>query len=64
MGRANYVTPLAHAFEQAGREAGYPNGDVNGENQFRFSIPQTFTKDGKRWSTAKVFKFYTFWCEY
>lgn len=34
---------------------GYPNIDINGANQFGFSIPQSTTRRGGRCSTAKAF---------
>ncbi|TRY70600.1 hypothetical protein TCAL_11544 [Tigriopus californicus] len=51
----NFETPLAWAFKKAARHLGYTNGDVNGESQFHFTVPQTTTRDGRRFSTAKSF---------
>eukprot|EP00095_Tigriopus_kingsejongensis_P012465 snap_masked-scaffold898_size83862-processed-gene-0.9 protein:Tk12465 transcript:snap_masked-scaffold898_size83862-processed-gene-0.9-mRNA-1 annotation:"glucose dehydrogenase" len=51
----NFQTPLAWAFKKGARQLGYTNGDVNAESQFHFTVPQTTTKDGQRYSTAKSF---------
>ncbi|XP_075728660.1 L-sorbose 1-dehydrogenase isoform X2 [Rhipicephalus microplus] len=50
-----YVSPLAHAFVEAGETLGYPNIDLNGPTQTGFAIPQSTLRRGARCSTAKAF---------
>ena len=55
VGKASYVTPLAHAFVEAGVEIGYDKLDYNGKRQAGFSLTQSTVENGVRVSTAKAF---------
>ncbi len=56
VGRARGRNPLAEAFIQAGRQAGYPlNDDFNGPNQEGFGYYDFTIKNGKRFGTARAF---------
>jgi choline dehydrogenase len=47
------TNPLDRTFIEAGREAGYPvTDDQNGRQHEGFHIAQSFTRKGRRWSTA------------
>ncbi|MEX2200073.1 MAG: choline dehydrogenase [Dongiaceae bacterium] len=47
------TNPLDRTFIEAGKEAGYPfTDDQNGRQHEGFHIAQSFTRKGKRWSTA------------
>lgn len=48
-------TPLVLAFVQAGKELGYPNQDINGQEQYGFMIAQGTIRRGSRCSTSKAF---------
>jgi len=50
-----YLTPLAEAFLEAGKETGQKVIDYNAETQTGFSIIQSTTKNGTRWSTSRAF---------
>ncbi|XP_075219565.1 glucose dehydrogenase [FAD, quinone]-like [Lycorma delicatula] len=52
---APWRTPLVLAFVQAGEQMGYPNRDINGEQQTGFMIAQGTIRRGSRCSTAKAF---------
>ena len=43
------------AFQEAGAYIGYPSGDVNGESQSHFTIPQRTIRNGQRCSVAKAY---------
>ncbi|XP_067129201.1 glucose dehydrogenase [FAD, quinone]-like [Centruroides vittatus] len=53
--RPAFITHLASKYLQAAQELGFRLGDVNGENQSVFSIPQIISKDGRRWGVDKAF---------
>ena len=56
VGRARGRNPLAEAFIQAGRQAGYPlNDDFNGPSQEGFGYYDFTIKNGKRFGTARAF---------
>lgn len=51
--RCPAVHPLDRAFLAAGRQAGYPlTEDQNGARHEGFHVAQSFTRRGRRWSTA------------
>ncbi|XP_067009423.2 glucose dehydrogenase [FAD, quinone] [Anabrus simplex] len=50
-----WISSLAEAFLNAGREAGYNIGDPNGEDQLGFSLVQTTMRRGSRLSAARAF---------
>lgn len=52
---APWHTPLAASFVEAGRDMGYDNRDINGEQQTGFMIAQGTIRRGSRCSTAKAF---------
>lgn len=51
----HYTTPIGGAFIEAGKLFGYPNIDINGEQQTGFAIPQGTIRRGARCSTSKAF---------
>ncbi|MEM6579391.1 MAG: choline dehydrogenase [Pseudomonadota bacterium] len=52
--RPQAETPLARAFLEAGKQAGYPvTGDVNGQEQEGFGVFDRSVYKGQRWSTAR-----------
>lgn len=51
----SYISPIAIAFEKAGKYLGYPKIDLNGPIQSGFSVPQGTIKKGARCSTSKAF---------
>jgi choline dehydrogenase len=51
----SFLTPLAEAFLEAGKETGQPVVDYNAETQTGFSFIQTTTKNGTRWSVSRAF---------
>ncbi|KAJ9587816.1 hypothetical protein L9F63_018740 [Diploptera punctata] len=53
--RLPYQTDLAKAFVESGKEIGYQEVDYNGMQQIGFSLLQTTTKNGTRWSASKAF---------
>ena len=53
--KATYVTPLAHALVDAGKELGYEDVDYNGKSQTGFSLTQNTIDNGVRQSTARTF---------
>ena len=53
--KATYVTPLAHALVDAGKELGYEDVDYNGKSQTGFSLTQNTINNGVRQSTARTF---------
>lgn len=52
---APFHTPLVSSFIEGGREMGYMNRDVNGENQTGFMVAQGTLRRGSRCSTSKAF---------
>ncbi|KAG7204870.1 hypothetical protein KM043_005270 [Ampulex compressa] len=52
---ADYHTPLADAFVEAGRELGYPVVDYNGEHMMGFSLIQSTTHKGIRMSSNRAY---------
>ena len=53
--KAQYVTPSARAFVEAGKEIGLEEIDYNGASQIGVSLTQQTTRNGQRWSTARAF---------
>ncbi len=53
--KARFVTPVAQAFVEAGKELGYSEVDYNGRSQIGFSLTQQTIKNGQRHSTARAF---------
>lgn len=53
--KAQYVTPVARAFVEAGKELGFEELDYNGASQIGVSLTQNNIKNGERWSTARAF---------
>jgi choline dehydrogenase len=54
--RGSRKNPLFHAFEEAGREAGYPvTQDYNGEQQEGFGPMEMTVWQGRRWSAANAY---------
>ncbi len=54
--RGKRDNPLARAFVEAGRQAGYPvTGDYNGAQQEGFGPFDATIHEGRRWSTAKAY---------
>ena len=53
--KAQYVTPCARAFVEAGKEIGLEEIDYNGASQIGISLTQQTTRNGQRWSTARAF---------
>ncbi len=53
--KAKFVTPVARAFVEGGKELGYNEIDYNGKSQIGFSLTQQTVKDGQRHSTARAF---------
>ncbi|KAJ9590389.1 hypothetical protein L9F63_016580 [Diploptera punctata] len=53
--RVPYQTDLAKAFVESGKEIGYQEVDYNGRHQIGFSLLQSTTKNGTRWSASKAF---------
>ena len=51
----HYTTPIAGAFLEAAKLFGYPNIDLNANQQTGFAIPQGTIRRGARCSTAKAF---------
>ncbi|XP_063978410.1 glucose dehydrogenase [FAD, quinone]-like [Diachasmimorpha longicaudata] len=53
---ADFRTPIAEAFLEAGKELGYDIIDYNNANQsVGFSYLQTTIKDGMRWSSSRAY---------
>ncbi|KAJ8687040.1 hypothetical protein QAD02_022834 [Eretmocerus hayati] len=50
-----YHSKFGRAFLDAGVEMGYPILDYNGPKQIGFSLFQTTTKNGERWSTNRAY---------
>ncbi|KAJ8687039.1 hypothetical protein QAD02_022833 [Eretmocerus hayati] len=50
-----YHSKFGRAFLDAGVEMGYPILDYNGPKQIGFSLLQTTTKNGERWSTNRAY---------
>nr|XP_018908531.1 PREDICTED: glucose dehydrogenase [FAD, quinone]-like [Bemisia tabaci] len=50
-----WTSPLVETFLEAGEHLGYRTGDINGETQEGFVIPQGTIRDGSRFSTARAF---------
>lgn len=55
MSTPHYTTPIGGAFIEAGKKFGYPNIDINGQQQTGFAVPQGTIRRGARCSTAKAF---------
>ncbi len=54
--RGTRKNPLFMAFEEAGRQAGYPvTGDYNGSQQEGFGVMEQTVFGGERWSAAKAY---------
>ncbi|XP_012266950.1 glucose dehydrogenase [FAD, quinone] isoform X2 [Athalia rosae] len=53
--RFPYHPPLSGAIMEAGKELGYPVGDLNGRSHTGFAIAQTTSRNGSRLSTARAF---------
>lgn len=61
LARLSSVTPLADAFLNSAKEAGYEHVlDINGASQTGFTIPQNTMRRGSRCSTAKAFLYPVF----
>ena len=55
VGKANFFTPLADAFVEAGKELGFKEVDYNGASQTGFSLLQTTIDGGSRCSSARAY---------
>ena len=51
----SFTTPLADAFLEAGRRAGFPVKDLNNGNATGFTVMQVNMENGKRVSSARAF---------
>ncbi|XP_050539699.1 glucose dehydrogenase [FAD, quinone] isoform X2 [Daktulosphaira vitifoliae] len=55
VGQFPYHPPLSHALLQGGVELGYQVRDLNGAIHTGFTIAQTMSRNGSRYSTARAF---------
>ena len=53
--KSSFVTSVAHAFVDAGKELGFKDVDYNGASQIGVSLTQQTIKGGSRWSTSQAF---------